>query len=274
MEEQEFKARAAAALDRLQKTRPLVHHVTNFVVMNDTANVTLHVGASPVMAHAREEVEEMASMADAVVLNIGTLAPDWVEAMALAGRKASERRIPVILDPVGAGATSLRTEAARRLLAEVRPAIVRGNAGEIGALTGAGGEVRGVDSLGKLERPGHTARDAARLWGCTVAITGKQDWVSDGERLLVVDNGHAWLTTLTGTGCMATAVIGAFAAVEADRLVAAGAALACYGLAAEVAAGRAAGPGSFKSELFDALFNLTPEQLSEGLRLADAGSAV
>jgi len=267
MDERELKTRAAEALDKLQKTRPLVHHVTNFVVMNDTANVTLHVGASPVMAHAREEVEEMASMADAVVLNIGTLAPDWVDAMALAGRKAVERGIPVILDPVGAGATTLRTEAARRLLRETRPAVVRGNAGEIGSLSGAGGEVRGVDSLGEPEDPAKVAREAARGWDCVVAITGKLDWVSDGGRLIGLENGHAWLTALTGTGCMATAVIGAFAAVEADRLVAAAAALACYGLAAEIAAERASGPGSFKSELFDALFNLTPERLSEGLRV-------
>jgi len=273
MEEQEIKARAADALDRLQRTRPLVHHITNFVVMNDTANVTLHVGASPVMAHAREEVEEMAAMADAVVLNIGTLAPDWVEAMVLAGRKAAERGVPVILDPVGAGATRLRTEAAKRLIAEVRPAVVRGNAGEIGTLAGAGGEVKGVDSVGEPAAPEEVAREAARRWGCVVAITGRLDWVSDGDRLLVVDNGHAWLTTLTGTGCMSTAVIGAFAAVETDRLVAAVSALACYGLAAELAAERAAGPGSFKSELFDALFNLTPQRLSEGLRLADPGSA-
>lgn len=208
-------------------------------------------------------------MADAVVLNIGTLAPDWVDAMALAGRKAVERGIPVILDPVGAGATTLRTEAARRLLRETRPAVVRGNAGEIGSLSGAGGEVRGVDSLGEPEDPAKVAREAARGWDCVVAITGKLDWVSDGGRLIGLENGHAWLTALTGTGCMATAVIGAFAAVEADRLVAAAAALACYGLAAEIAAEGASGPGSFKSELFDALFNLTPERLSEGLRVAD-----
>lgn len=272
MEEREIRTRAAEALDRLQRTRPLVHHVTNFVVMNDTANVTLHVGASPVMAHAREEVEEMASVADAVVLNLGTLEPDWIEAMVLAGRKATERGIPVVLDPVGAGATSFRTRASQRLLEETRPAVVRGNPGEIGTLAGAGGDVKGVDSLGGPENLAEVAQEAAARWGCVVAITGKRDRVADAERLLAVDNGHVWLTTLTGTGCMVTAITGAFAAVEPDRLVATVAALACFGVAAESAAERAAGPGSFKSELFDALFNLTPERLAENLRLADPGS--
>lgn len=271
MNTSEIPTLAAMALERLQQTRPLVHHITNFVVMNDTANVTLHVGASPVMAHAREEVEEMVSMADALVLNLGTLEPDWIEAMILAGRRAGERGIPVVLDPVGAGATSFRTAMNRRLLDEVRPAIVRGNAGEIGALSGAGGEVKGVDSVGRLERPEEVARGAAGRWGCVVAITGKRDLVADEQTVLAVENGHAWMTTLTGTGCMATSVVGAFAAVEPDRLAATAAALACFGFVAEVASTRARGPGSFKRELFDALFNLTPEQLAEGARISDAG---
>ena len=272
MEERELRRRAAEALDRLQRTRPLVHHLTNLVIMADTANATLHVGASPVMAHAREEVEEMASIADAIVLNIGTLEPDWVEAMILAGKKGRERGVPVILDPVGAGATSYRTAVAHRILKEVGPAIVRGNAGEIGTLAGAGGEVKGVDSLGGLENPGEVAQEAAARWDCVVAITGRQDYVADADRRLAVDNGHAWLTTITGTGCMATAVIGAFAAVGPDPVVAAASALACFGVAAELASEQCAGPGFFKSELFDALFNLTPERLAEGLRLAGPGS--
>jgi len=258
---------AAAALDRLRSTRPLVHHITNFVVMNDTANVTLLVGAAPVMAHAVEEVEEMVAMAGALVLNPGTLAPDWVAAMRLAGRKAGERNTPVVLDPVGAGATRYRTQVNLGLLSEVAPSIVRGNAGEIGALAGAGGEVRGVDSVGTLAAPEQVVRQAARDWSSVVAITGKRDLVSDGDRLVGVDNGHPWLTTLTGTGCMATAVIGAFAAVEPDRLLASVAALGCYGLAAEQAAARSSGPGSFKQALFDALFDLTPERLEQGLRV-------
>jgi hydroxyethylthiazole kinase len=204
---------------------------------------------------------------------MGTLEPDWVEAMILAGKKGRERGIPVVLDPVGAGATAYRTAVGHRLLKEVGPSVVRGNAGEIGTLAGAGGEVRGVDSLGGLENPGEVAREAAGRWDCVVTITGKRDWIADAERLVAVDNGHAWLTAITGTGCMSTAVVGAFAAVEQDRLVATVSALGCYGLAAELAAERAAGPGSFKCALFDALFNLTPERVSENLRLSEPGSA-
>jgi hydroxyethylthiazole kinase len=262
--------RAAQALGKLQESRPLIHHITNYVVMNDTANVTLHVGGSPVMAHALAEVEEMVSMADALVLNPGTLEPDWIEAMLLAGRRAGERGIAVVLDPVGAGATAFRTQSNRRLLDQVRPGIVRGNAGEIGALTGAGGEVRGVDAVAGPDEPERVVRQAARSWSSVVAITGARDLISDGERVIGVDNGHVWLTTLTGTGCMSSAVVGAFAAVESNRLVAAVAGLGCYGFAAEVASFGSQGPGSFKSNLFDALFNLTPDRLREGLRIVDA----
>ena len=176
MTTKEIGERAAAALERLQESRPLVHHITNYVVMNDTANVTLQLGGSPVMAHALAEVEEMVSMADALVLNPGTLEPDWIEAMLLAGRRAGERGIAVVLDPVGAGATAYRTQSNRRLLDEVRPGIVRGNAGEIGALAGAGGEVRGVDTVVGLDEPERVARQAARSWGCVVAITEAATW--------------------------------------------------------------------------------------------------
>jgi hydroxyethylthiazole kinase len=272
MQISEIETRAAAALETLHKTRPLVHHITNYVVMNDTANITLHLGGSPVMAHAKEEVEEMSAMADALVLNPGTLEPAWIEAMVLAGKRAGQRGTPVVLDPVGAGATEFRTRANQRLLDEVRPAIVRGNGGEIGALAGAGGEIKGVDSVGELDQPEKVARQAAQRWGCTVAITGKRDRVSDGERVFGVDNGHAWLTTLTGTGCMATTVVAAFAAVEPDRLVAATAGLACFGFAAELAARSAEGPGSFKLLLFDSVFNLSPERLRQGMRVVDLGT--
>jgi hydroxyethylthiazole kinase len=267
MGEQQIAGRAAEALGRLRETRPLVHHITNFVVMNDTANVTLLIGASPVMAHAIEEVEEMVSLAGALVLNPGTLQSDWIEAMILAGRCARERGIPVVLDPVGAGATTFRTRTNQRLLEEVRPTIVRGNAGEIGALSGVGGEVRGVDSVVGLSEPEQAVRHVARQWGGVVAITGVRDLVSDGERLLAVDNGHEWLTTLTGTGCMATAIVGAFAAAEPDPLLAAAAGLAGFGLAAERAARETTGPGSFKTAIFDELYGLSPDRLADGARL-------
>ena len=262
-----YSARAAATLGRLRELRPLVHHVTNFVVMNDTANLTLLLGASPVMAHALEEVDEMVSLAGALVLNPGTLERDWIEAMLRAGLRARERGIPVILDPVGAGATVYRTRTSHMLIERVRPTIVRGNPGEIGALCGAGGAVRGVDSVAELPDAAAVARRAARDWGAIVAITGRSDVVSDGERTFAVDNGHVWLTALTGTGCMATAALAAFAAVEPDGVVASVAALAAYGLAAELAAERSGGPGSFKVALFDELHGMTPEALARGARI-------
>lgn len=259
--------RIGEALANIRETKPLIHQITNYVVMNDTANVTLQLGALPVMAHAKEEVAEMVGLAGALVLNPGTLEPDWVEAMVIAGQEAGRRGIPVVLDPVGAGATSYRTESNLRLLAEVKPTIVRGNAGEIGALIGAGGEVKGVESVGDLADPLGVAREAARAWSATVAITGARDHISDGERGFGVDNGSEWLTTMTGTGCTATTVVAAFAAVEADALIATAGGLACLGYAAELAAKEARGPGSFKVALYDHLYNMTAEALAEGARV-------
>lgn len=254
-------------LQRIRETRPLLHHITNFVVMNDTANVTLHVGALPVMAHAKEEVAEMVRLAGALVLNPGTLTPAWVESMLVAGKEANARNIPIVLDPVGAGATRLRTETNLRLLRELRISVVRGNAGEIGSLTGAGGEVKGVESVGGPADVMAVAKEAAARWGCVVAITGKRDIVSDGKRVLAVDNGHPYLTTLTGTGCMATTVVAAFAAVADDLLVSTACALAYFGYAAEQAAQAAKGPASFKVAFFDTLYNMTPEEATAGARI-------
>ena len=263
----DLSTRIGAALDRIRATRPLIHQITNFVVMNDTANVTLHVGALPVMAHSLLEVEEMVGLAGALVLNPGTLDIDWVEAMVVAGLAARRQGIPIVLDPVGAGATQYRTQSNLRLLGTVKPTIVRGNAGEIAALIGAGGQVRGVESVGDVGDVAAIAQRAAREWGATVAITGKRDFISDGERTLAVDNGSAWLTTLTGTGCSSTTLVGCFAAVEPDALVAAAGALACLGHAAELAEPDAKGPGTFKVALYDALYNLTGEALSAGARV-------
>jgi hydroxyethylthiazole kinase len=259
---------AARALDGLRATCPLVHHVTNLVVMNDTANVTLLVGASPVMAHAAAELDEIVSQARAVVLNLGTLDESWISAMRRAGAKAREIGVPVVLDPVGAGASELRTRTSAELIRDVRPAVVRANAGEIGALTGLGGAVRGVDSVAAPVDSPWVVRQAARAWGTVVAQTGPRDFVSDGERVVTVDNGHAWLGRVTGTGCMATSIVAAFRAVEPDGVVACAAALACFGLAAERAAARSDGPGSFRVRLFDELFDMTPARLADSARCA------
>lgn len=263
----EFTAKTCAMLEEIRRTKPLIHHITNFVVMNDTANVTLHIGALPVMAHAIEEVADMVGLAGALVLNPGTLTPQWVEAMLTAGRRANELGLPIVLDPVGAGATPLRTQSNLRLLSELTIAIVRGNAGEIGALAGLGGEVKGVESVQGLEDPVQAARHFASRFGPTVAITGKRDIISDGRQVLAVDNGHLLLTTITGSGCMATTMVAAFAAVEKDRAMAAAAGLACYGLAAERAAVRAQGPATFKVALLDEIYNLNERILRQGLKI-------
>src|SRR5438270_3962268 len=190
------------SLRRLRETKPLVHQITNYVVMNETANATLALGALPVMAHAREEVEEMAALAGALVLNIGTLSPPWVEAMLAAGRAANERGVPVVLDPVGAGATSYRTETAKQILASVKVAVLRGNAGEVATLVGVAAEVRGVESIGAGGDPADLAREAGRTLGLVASVTGPTDHVSDGERSLAILNGDPMLASITGTGCM------------------------------------------------------------------------
>jgi len=288
----------ADALARIRTQRPLIHHITNLVVMNDTANLTLHLGALPVMAHAVSEVAEMTAAASALLLNLGTLTPERAEAMLVAGRVANAhghsdaRGIPIVLDPVGVGATRLRTQTGLRLLRELDIAVVRGNAGEIANLLGACSRdfqiahdaspqsapiapdnspvlVKGVESVGVAGDPLALAQAAACQWQSLVAITGPRDIVSDGRRTLGVDNGHRWLTTITGTGCMATTAIAAFAAVEPDPLIAAAGGLASLGLAAERAARHAHGPASFKVALLDAVYHLAPEDLRAGARIVE-----
>src|SRR5581483_805156 len=175
---------AGDSLRRLRETKPLVHQITNYVVMNETANATLALGALPVMAHAREEVEEMVGLAGALVLNIGTLSPDWVEAMLLAGRAANDAGTPVVLDPVGAGATRYRTETAKRLLDEIGVAVLRGNAGEVATLVGIDAEVRGVESIDTGADPAELARAAGKQLGLVASVTGPVDHVSDGETVV------------------------------------------------------------------------------------------
>lgn len=260
----------APLLTRIRENKPLVHHITNMVVMNDTANITLGIGALPVMAHAREEVAEMVRLAGALVLNIGTLTPEQIEAMLIAGRAANERGVPIVLDPVGAGATRLRTESALRLLRELRVTVLRGNASEVGALVGVAGETRGVESISLAGRREDVAAAAAKAFGCATAITGARDVISDGERLAYVDNGHPLLATITGSGCMSTSLVGAFLAVERDGWLAATAALVAMGVAGEIAAPRSGGPGTFRSHLLDAVAGLDAVTLGEMQRASVA----
>ena len=259
---------AGSTLARLREQRPLVHQITNYVVMNETANATLALGALPVMAHAREEVEEMVGLARALVINIGTLSPPWVDAMLMAGKAANAKGIPVVLDPVGAGATSYRTETAKRLLDEVDVTVLRGNAGEVATLVGLKAEVRGVESIAVAVGPEGLAREAARALELVASVTGTVDYVSDGVRTLSVANGHELLATVTGTGCMASAITGCFLAANPSAVDAAAEALAAFGLAGEDAAAVAKGPGTFHASLYDALYALTPESLDERARIS------
>ena len=257
-----------ADLSSIRERKPLVHQITNYVVMNETANATLALGALPVMAHAHEEVEEMAALAGALVLNIGTLSPRWVEAMLAAGRAANTAGVPVVLDPVGAGATSYRTETAGRILQEVEVAVVRGNAAEIATLVGREAEIRGVESIDASDSAEELVRAAAQELGTVVAVTGAIDRISDGEHTVAVANGDPLLAKITGSGCISSAITGCFLAVRPDApLATAAEALVALGVAGEDAALEAKGPGSFHVALYDALYGLDPATLDERAKL-------
>jgi hydroxyethylthiazole kinase len=252
---------------RAREQHPLVHHITNYVTVNDCANITICAGGAPVMADAREEAGEMAGFAGALVLNIGTLNPGIIGSMILAGKAANNHRIPIILDPVGAGATRLRTESTRRLLDTLEIAVIKGNAGEIGVLAGAAAKVRGVDSAGVTGDLVEITRDFAQETGMTVVASGSTDIITDGRRVLFVENGHPMMGGISGTGCMASSVTGVCAAVSPDTVIAAATALAAFGLAGERAAAQSRGPGSFKAALFDEMAALTPDDLKWGARV-------
>ena len=255
-------AKLGENLRAVRESKPLVHHITNFVVMELTANVTLHVGGSPVMAHSLEEVKDMAKVASCVNINMGTLEPDWVEAMLLAGKEANSLGTPVVFDPVGNGATPYRTETASKIANEVRLSVLRGNGGEIGIFAKVGGDVKGVDSFGGPKQPAQVAKALAKERGFVVAITGETDYVSDGERLFAIKNGDKYLPQLTGTGCSATATISCFVGANKDVCVATVAALSFFGAAAEKAAADSStrGPASFKVNFHDALATMTVEE--------------
>jgi hydroxyethylthiazole kinase len=235
--------------------------------MNSTANVTLAIGASPIMAHAHEEMEAMAGFAGALNLNIGTLTHEWIQSMLLAGKAAGKRDIPIILDPVGSGATLLRTDAAKRILAQVPVTVVRGNASEIMSLFSEEIKIRGVDSLETVEAVRDGAHSLARALKKVIAVTGEVDFVTDGKKTIEVHNGHPMFGRVTGTGCGATTAISCFCAVETDALTAAACALGYYGLAGEEAARASRGPGSFQVALYDTLYNLSEKTMMERLRI-------
>lgn len=252
----------ANILESVRTASPLVHQITNYVTVNDCANITLCIGASPVMSHAPEDVIDMTKIASALVLNIGTLDPKQIEGMLVAGRVATDRKIPIVLDPVGAGATPYRTQTAQQLIEELPITVIKGNAGEIGTIAGVVATVRGVDSGGVSGDKKTIVRDLADQLGCVIIMSGAEDLISNGTRVAGTANGVPLMGRLSGTGCMASAVTGAFAAVAPDIMDGCIAAMTSLGIAGETAAQMAAGPGSFKPAFLDAVAALTPEQVA------------
>jgi hydroxyethylthiazole kinase len=256
-------------LTKIRSGAPLIHNITNYVVMNSTANILLATGAAPVMAHCLSEVEEMTAMAGALVLNIGTLQEDWVESMIVAARKANTKGIPVILDPVGAGATALRTAAVRKILSQADISVVRGNASEILSLASDGIVTKGVDS--SVELSGQVAAAARHLAAdnkCIIAISGPQDCVTDGRRIYTIANGHPLMARVTGTGCGLSAVTAAFCAMARDELLqATAAAFGFYGLCGELAAVISDKPGSFFVAFLDSLYATGEKEINRLLKI-------
>ena len=254
------------AVEAVRELSPIVHNITNYVVMNSTANALLAIGAAPVMAHAEEEVADMVGIASALVINIGTLSREWIKAMHKAAERAAERGIPIVLDPVGAGATAFRTETARGLVSAFRPAIIRGNASEIMAVCGDPAKTKGVDSSAASQDAVAAARSLHGTWGSTVCISGAVDYII-GAACYQVRNGHPMMTRVTGLGCTASALCGAFAAVTPDSARAAAQAMVVMGIAGEMAAGGAEGPGSLQVRFLDALYRMTRDDIAQRIRI-------
>ena len=254
-------------LEKVRTQKPLVHHLTNWVTIYDCANIVKVLGASPVMAHAKEESGDMAKLGSSLVLNIGTLTPDLIESMKVAAKSANKKGIPVILDVCGAGATPFRDEKSFELLDGVRIDVIKGNASEIARIAGENVQTKGVDSVDVEKDLIDIARQLAKKRNATVVITGKEDIVADKDRHYIVKNGHELMAHVVGTGCMASSVIGTFCAVEKDLAKASAAALACFGIAGELAAKESKGPGSFKESLYDNIYRLDKDTIEKMQRI-------
>jgi len=252
-------------LEAIRAQSPLVHNITNFVVMNNTANALLSIGASPVMAHALHEVTDMVNLASALVINMGTLSEKWVESMIIAGRRASERDIPVIFDPVGAGATSYRTKTALQIIEKCKPAVIRGNASEIMALVDQKTVTKGVDSSATSNAALESAKALAQKNNCVVVISGEEDFITDGTKVESVRLGTPLMAKVTGMGCTATAIVGAFAAVADNAFEAAVQAMFVMGITGEMATTKADGPGSMQMHFLDCLYNLSGVEIEQAM---------
>jgi hydroxyethylthiazole kinase len=254
-------------LQRIRAEAPLIHNITNYVVMNITANALLAVGASPVMAHAPEEVEDMVCQAKALVVNLGTLSIAWINSMIKAGQMANQRRIPIVLDPVGSGATKFRTESGQLLLRNTPPAIIRGNASEIRSLVLHEHSTKGVDSTHTPDETIEAAQFLSENFHCVVSVSGATDLLVGGRSVIRIRNGHPIMPRITGLGCVATALTGAFAAVNKSYLHAAANAMALIGIAGEMAAERCTGPASFQVNFIDALYNIRESDIESRLKM-------
>ena len=256
-----IKIDAYVLLEKIRADKPVVHHLTNWVTIYDCANIVKILGASPVMAHAKEEVAQMAKIASSLVLNIGTLTVDFVEAMKLAVKSANEKGIPVVLDVCGAGATELRNNNSFELLDQVKIDIIKGNASEIARVSGEEVKTKGVDAVLVNKNMIEVAKKLARQRKCTVVVTGKEDIVTDGKKVYLIKNGHPMMANIVGTGCMAASVIGAFSAVQKDLALASTAGLVCFEVACECAVKKSRGPGTFKEQLYDCLYHLDKQTI-------------
>lgn len=250
----------------VRKKAPLVQNITNYVVMNNSANALLAIGASPIMAHAHQEIDELSSICQALVLNIGTLDELWVKAMLQAAKKANDNKKPFVLDPVGAGASSYRDQTLSQLLA-LKPTVIRGNASEILALAKQHHvQTKGVDSTAQSKEAIAAARLLNSQYGAVVCISGQTDVIIAKDVHIEMNNGNALMTKVTGLGCSATAIIGAFIAVVENKVEAVAAATALMSIAGELAAQTANGPGSLQMQLLDKLHNITESEFEQNLK--------
>ncbi|MBK5721170.1 hydroxyethylthiazole kinase [Dysgonomonas sp. Marseille-P4677] len=253
-------------LDAIRKQSPLIHNITNYVVMNNTANGLLAIGASPVMAHSLEEVGEMTAIASALVLNIGTLEPEWVKSMILAGKTAITKNIPTVFDPVGAGATQYRTYVCKQIIEECKPSIIRGNSSEIMALCNTNVQTKGVDSTESSDSALESAKYLAKQTGAVVVVSGQTDYITDGLDVKATYNGNPMMERVTGMGCTATAIVAAFAAINSDMLEAATHGMAIMGIAGEIAAGKSFGNGSLQVNILDELYNMNSDTIKQNIK--------
>ncbi len=256
--------------NNFQKVRaksPLVHNITNYVVMNSTANALLAIGASPVMAHSAEEVEDMEKIANALVINIGTLSPAWIAAMKLAVKKANALNKPIVLDPVGAGATAFRNKTITELLEAGKFSVIRANASEIMSMVSAENRTKGVDSTNTMEQAYDSAEYLCGKYNNVVCISGKTDIVMSGKLKMKIHNGHEMMSRVTGLGCTATAIIGAFIGTIEDAFTATVSAMAVIGVAGELAAKISAGPGSLQMNILDKLYNMSEQEFLQNVKI-------